>query len=110
MTGPAPRASRDAGPVARAEARRSVRGVVLLHDLGRDPAALAHLEPLLLRPRTDGLVLLAVGGGAAGATTGPGVTSGGSASLPGHPDVCGERVPQLLGILAREVDLVGRAV
>src|SRR6185312_855592 len=86
--------------------------VVLLDDGGRDPAAVADLETLLLRPGPDGgcLVTVHAGAGAAAAPAGPAGRARRAPGLPRRADVLGERVTQLGGVLAGQVDLVVVAV
>src|SRR4051794_33534255 len=101
-------------PPHRAARRAACSGglVVLLDDRGRDTAAVADLETLLLRPGPDGGRLVAVhaGAGAAAAPAGPAGRARRPPDLPRRADVLGERVTQLGRVLGGQVDLVVVAV
>src|SRR4051794_731015 len=92
----------------------SVGGLEGLHDGGRDAAAVADLVPVLAGPLADRASLLAVhpataAGGPGAAGTG-GAVAATAAHLAGGRDVLAEDVPQLLGVLLGQVDLVRRPV
>src|SRR5205823_12147347 len=92
---------------------RSDVGVVLLDDAGRDTAAVAHLEALLLGPGPDRSSLLTVHCGAtatAGARPAGAAAAGRGADPTGGTDVVRQRVAQLLGVALGQVDLVAGAV
>src|SRR5690606_713492 len=97
-----------------ASAGLAVSLAVSLRNLGGNPAAVGDLVPLLPGPGADGLVLFPLGGGGTGRDL-PVATATAGRALPasrpaGVLDVRGERIPQLLGVLRRQVDLVGDTV
>ena len=101
-----------AGPTATVRCRRCVEtggfdqwaGVVLVHDVGRNSAAVRDLEALAAGPLAD--LGAAVAAGAAGA--GAAATRGAAADPTTGADVLGEVVLELGGVLLRQVDLVVR--
>src|SRR3569833_4087145 len=103
-----PQLSRGPAATWRAE-ESSVLLVVGLDDLGRDPAPVRNGVTVLAGPRPNGLVLLAVdGGGTGGTLTRDRAHRSALAATRATRvlDILGEGVPQLLGGIRREVDLV----
>src|SRR5688572_3949363 len=84
-----------------AQSVRSVGGVVLVHDVGRDAAAVRDLETLAAGPFTD--LGTAVATGAARTDSTP---CSPSANPTTGSDVLREVVPEFVGVLRRQVDLV----
>src|SRR5439155_15347735 len=87
-------------------------GVVLVNDLLRNPAAVGDRLTFALRPGADGLILLAICGRA---SSGPGSRPAtdhhtSAADPPARRDEVRESVPQLQGVLLRQVNLILHAV
>src|SRR5690606_14676309 len=102
------------GQLAREATTRlhSVPPVVSLNDLGRDTPAVRDLVTVLPRPRTNGLVLLAVHSGRASRRfrAAPAGRPLPATSPTGVLNVLGKGVTQFLRIFCGEIDLVVDAV